>query len=215
MKKSVNFAGLYKLSLIVAAAVTLIGIAMLLIFGGGTFASFTIKNLEISILFRSVVAAVLICALVLLYLFIRFRKNGIRLGLCGAHGAVISAIVAFALCVICRAPLGNMTFAVALLGVCLSFITTVIFGDRLNVKVSRKKTATLNEENYNEVADNAFRPMLVAIIITAVILVGAFAATLIFGSKVLALYALPTLLTAVFSVVFTLAFSCRNYAKKA
>lgn len=215
MKKTVNFASLYKLSVIVAAAIIVAGAVMLIAFGGGTFASYTLANLSISMVIKTVVAAVLVCALVLLYLVIRFRKRGVKVALFSTLGAVCSALIAFALCIICRAPLGNYTFAVVLFGVALSYITSVLFFSPINIKLSRKKNATISEDNYNEMANKAFAPMLVILVILFVILVGAFVGALIYGSTLLMLYALPTLLTALISVEFTLAFTCRLYAKKA
>lgn len=215
MKKTVNFRGLSKIVLIIAAAVAVAGIAILAIFGGKTFSSYTFANLSVGLILKAVVAGVLVCALTLLYFVIRFKKNGVIMGLISSLGAAVNAVVAFALCIICRANLGDMTFAVVLMAVALSYITFVLFYDGFTVKSTRKKNAAPDTDNYTLAANNAFKPMIVVLALICIVLAGAFVVSLVFGAGVFAFYAIPAILTAVFSVVFTLAFTCKLYADKA
>ncbi len=214
MKKTINFAALSKLVLIIAAAVVAAGALILAIFGGKTLAPYAFADLSISLVIKAVVAAVLVCALVLVYFFIRFKKDGVKMALISTAGAAVNALVAFALCVICRASLSDMTFAVVLLAVALSYITFVIFAYSFTKKVSRKKTAEVETDAFSTAANKVWQIMLVLLVLLCVVLVAAFVVSLIFSAGVFAFYALPAILTAVFSVVFTLAFTCKLYADK-
>ncbi|MBQ4105093.1 MAG: hypothetical protein IJC86_01745 [Clostridia bacterium] len=214
MKKTVNFNGLSKVMLILAAVIIVAGALVLAIFGGGTAAAYTAANLGLALILKAVVATVLVCALVLLYFVIRFRKDGVKMGIFSSLGAVVSGLMALALCVVCRAPLGNFALAVVLTAVCLSYIASALFFNSFVKKSSRKKNSPA-EDSYNDAANKAFAPLIVLLAIFIGILVGAFVGAAIYGSVSLMLYALPTLLTAVLSILFTLAFSCRLYAKKA
>lgn len=216
MKKTINFRGLQKISLIVAAALVVIGTVMHIIFGGHTFAAYSFANLGIGFYLKAVVAAVLVLALVLIYFLIRFKKAGVAMALFSTLGAVINALVAFALTVICRANLGDITFALMLFAVILSYITFVVFGYIFSAKKTvRKKKGEPEADNYNESANKTFATMLSVLVVIVLVLVATFVVAAVFGAKVLVLYALPAILTAVFSVFFTVAFTCRLFADKA
>ncbi len=214
MKKTINFASLSKLMLILAAAIVVAGALLLVIIGGNTVAPFTFTNLSFSLVIKAVVAAVLVCALVLIYFLIRFKKEGVKMALIATAGASVNALVAFALCVICRASLSDMTFAVILLAVALSFITFILFAYSFTKKTSRKKTAETDVDAFSVAANKVWQIMLLMLVLTCVVLVAAFVASLIYSAGVLALYALPAILTAVFSVLFSLSFTCKLYADK-
>lgn len=214
MKKTVNFASLTKLVLVIAAAVVLAGALVLAIFGGNTFVHYGFANLTFGLVSRFIVAAVLICALVLIYFVIRFKKDGIKMSLISTAGAAVNALVAFAFCVICRANLGDMTFVVSLLAVILSYITFILFAYSYAKKVSRKKTDEAEIDAFSVGANKVWSIMLLVLLLICVILLGAFVASLIYGAGVYALYAIPAILTAIFSVVSTLAFTCKLYADK-
>lgn len=215
MKKTVNFTSLTKLLLIIAAAVVLAGAVVLAVFGGNTIPNYGFSNLTLGLVFRCVTAAVLVLALVLIYFVIRFKKAGLKMALVSTAGACVNALVAFALCAISRASLGDMTFAVALLAVILSYITFILFAYSFQKKVSRKKTDGTQVDAYSAGVNKVWQIMRMVLVLICGILLGAFVASLVYGAGVYAFYAAPAILTAVFSVVFTLAFSCKLYADKA
>lgn len=215
MKKSVNFASLTKLMLIIAAAVVLAGVLLLAIFGGNTIPAYGFANLSLGLVFRCVVAAVLVFALVLVYFVIRFKKAGLKMALISTAGAAINALVAFALCVICRASLGDMAFAVALFAVILSYVTFILFVYSFAKKVTRKKTDDAEVDAFSAGTDKVWKIMFFFLAMICVILLAVFVASLVNGAVVYALYAISAILTAVFSVVFTLAFTCKLFADKA
>ena len=214
MKKSINFASLSKLLLIVALAVVVAGIALLLILGGNTAAPFTFANLSFTLVIKAVVAAVLVCALVLLYFFIRFKKQGLKMALISTAGAAVNALVAFALCIVCRASLSDMVIAVVLLAFALSYVTFVIFAYKFTKKTSRKKTAEVEVDAFSVAANKVWQIMFFMLVLVCATVAVAFVAALIYSAGVLALYALPAILAAVFSVLFTLSFTCKLYADK-
>lgn len=214
MKKSINFASLKKLMLIIAAAVVVAGTLVLALLGGRTFAPFTFSNLSFSLVIKAVVAAVLVCALVLVYFLIRFKKSGVKMALIATGGAAVNALVAFALCIVCRANLSDMTFAVILFAVALSFITFILFAYSFTKKTSRKKNAVAEVDSFAVAADKVWQIMQIMLVLICVVLLGAFVVSLIYGAGVFAFYALPAILTAVFSVLFTLSFTCKLYADK-
>ncbi len=214
MKKTINFPSLSKLMLILAAAIVVAGALLLAIIGGNAPASFTFANLSFSLVIKAVVAAVLVCALVLIYFFIRFKKSGIKMALIATSGAAVNALVAFALCIICRASLCDMAFAVILLAVALSFITFILFAYSFTKKTSRKKAAESEVDAFSVAANKVWQIMLIILVLLCAVLVAAFVASLIYSAGVLALYALPAILTAVFSVLFTLSFTCKLYADR-
>ncbi len=215
MKKTINFASLTKLMLVIAAAVVAAGALVLAILGGKTFAHYTFANLSLGLVFRCVVAALLVFALVLIYFVIRFKKSGLKMALVSTAGAAINALVSFALCIVCRANLGDMTFAVALLAVILSYVTFILFAYSFVKKVSRKKTDDAEEDAYSIGANKVWKVMFLLLAMICIILLAAFVASLVYGAGVYALYAIPAILTTIFSVVFTLAFTCKLYADKA
>lgn len=214
MKKSINFASLTKLMLVIAAAVVVAGALILAIFGSKTVNQYGFANLSFSLVIKAVVAAVLVCILVLIYFLIRFKKAGVSMALISTAGAAVNALVAFALCVIFRASLSDMAFAVVLLAVALSFITFIIFAYSFTKKVSRKKTAEAETNAFSVAANKVWQIMFILLVLLCVVLVGAFVVSLIFSAGVFAFYAFPAIITAVFSVVFTLAFTCKLYAEK-
>lgn len=214
MKKTINFPSLSKLLLIIAAAIVVAGGLLLLIFGGNTSAHFAFSNLSFSLVIKAFVAALLVCALVLVYFLVRFKKSGIKMALIATAGASVNALVAFALCIICRASLSDMAFAVVLLSVALSFITFIIFAYSFTKKTSRKKTAETEVDSFSVAANKVWQIMVIILVLICAVLAAAFVASLIYSAGVLALYALPAILTAVFSVLFTLSFTCKLYADK-
>lgn len=212
----INFNKISKLSVIIAAALTVVSVLMLILFGGNTFASYTMQNLRPSLFVKAFVAAVLVLGLTIIYFLIRHKKKGLFLGLFSALSAVISAVTAFAFCVICRAPLGGLTFAVMLFAVVLTYVTAVIFSNNLAVKkVSRKKNAENTTDNYTIAADSTWRSIAPVVAIICVVLVVAFVLSLVFKVAVLPAYAIPAVLTAIFSVIQTIAFGCKLYSDKA
>ncbi len=210
-----NFNKLFKPMLIISAAVTLLGVLFLLILGGGTFASFTLQNLRLSLFVKAIVTVVLTLAATLLYFFIRFKKKGLFLAIFAALSAGISAIISFALCLVFRAPLGEYTFALMLLAVVLSYVTSVLFVNNITAKkVSRKKTAEPAEDNYTKAADLTWRSLVYILAVICVVLVSAFVISLIFAVKVVPMYALPAIIVTLFSVVQTIAVGCKLYSSK-
>ena len=213
---NLKFNKLFKPMLIISAAVTLLGVLFLVLFSGGTFASFTLQNLRFSLFVKVIVTAVLVFAATLLYFLIRFKKKGFFLALFGALSAVVSAVVAFALCVVCRAPLGEYTFALMLLSVVLSYAVCVLFANNLTAKkVSRKKAAEPSEDNYSVAAELTWKSLRYFLAVICVVLVAALAACVVFAVRVVPMYALPAIITALFSVVQTIAVGCKLYASKA
>ncbi len=211
----INFSKLFKSTLIAAAAVTVIGVLLLVIFGGKTAATYTMQNLRISLFVKAFVASVLVLAATMLYFIIRFKKNGVFLGLYTAMSAVISAVVAFSVCVICRAPLGELTFALMLLAVMLSYITAVVFVNNFSAKnTSRKKSAAVADDNYTTAADKTWAVLRYLVTVICIVLVAAFVIALIFAVKAVPFYALPAIFVTVFSVIQTIAVGCKFYSAK-
>lgn len=214
MKKTIDFSSLLKFILVAAAVVTVIGVALLLIFGGSTAPAYTTVNISFVLIIKAVVAAILVFALLLLYFFIRYKKDGVLMAVWSSVGAVINAVVSFAFCVICRAPLGNFTFAVMLFSVVLTLITFVLFVNKyLLASTRRGKNVTVGSD-FNNAANSVFKAMLLVLVIVFVTLAGGFVVSMIYSSTLTALYALPTMLASVFSVVCTLAFSCKLFSDK-
>ncbi len=211
-----KFNKLFKPMLIISAAVTLLGILFLILFSGGTFASFTLQNLRLSLFVKVIVTAILVFASTLLYFFIRFKKKGFFLALFAALSAGISAVVAFALCVVCRAPLGEYTFALMLLGVVLSYAASVLFANNLTAKKpSRKKTAEPSEDNYSIAAELTWKSLVYFLAVICVVFVAAFVVSVVFAVRVVPMYALPAIIVTLFSVIQTISVGCKLYASKA
>lgn len=212
----INFKSLFKPSIIISAALTVIGIILLLIFGGKTNPEFTTRNFNLSLFIRAFVASVLVIALTLVYFVIRFKKKGLLLSLFSALSAVISGVTGFALCVICRAPLGGLTFAVMLLGVLLSYITSVLFANNLVFgKASRKQKGNTATDYYTVAAEKTWGSLVYVLAIICLVLVAAFVVSLVFAVKAVPFYALPAILTAVLSVIQTISVCGRLYTDKA
>ncbi|MBE6734384.1 MAG: hypothetical protein E7563_03455 [Ruminococcaceae bacterium] len=214
MKKSINFAKLSMIMFILAGAFVVAGVLLLVINGGNTFAPFTFANLSFSLVVKALVAAVLTFALVLVYLLIRFKKQGVKMALISTLGASINALVAFALCILGRANLCNMALAVVLFAVALSYVTFIIFSYNFNKKTSRKKNAESQEDAFSVATDKAWQVMKVVLILTTGVILAGFVAAIIYSAGVLALYGIPAILTAVFSVLFTLSYTCKLFADK-
>ncbi|MGN0453038.1 MAG: hypothetical protein ACI4GZ_04465 [Ruminococcus sp.] len=214
MNNTIKFSKLSKLLWIFAAAVMIAGLALLLIFGGGTAPSFTLANLELAVFIKALVAAVFVFALVLVFFLIRNKKQGLKMAIFSTVGAIVSAVAAFFLCIICRAPLGNFTFAVMLLSVALAYITFILLADSLSQKTQRRGKAQAESDSFDAAANKVFRLMAFVLALIAIIVACGFVVSLIMGANILALYALPTILTAVFSVIFTLAFPAKLYCDK-
>ncbi len=210
-----NFNKLFKPVLIISAAITLLGILFLLLFSGGTFATFTVQNLRFSLFAKAFVTSLLVFATTLLYFIIRFKKKGVFLGLFAALSAVLGAVVAFTLCIVCRAPLGEYTFALMLFAVALSYVTSVLFANNLTVKnATRKKGDEPAEDNYSIAAELTWKNLVYVLVVICVVIAVAFAASLVFAVKVVSFYALPAIIVTIFSVVQTIAVGCKLYASK-
>ena len=214
MKKLIKFSALTKFMAVASAVIAVVGIVMLLIFSGETTPEFTFVNLGWGLVLRTLVAAVLTVALTTAYLLICYGKKGFTMGLTSAFGAVISAVCAFAFCVICRAPLSDFTFPVMLLGVFVSYISSVIFFRSFGTDKPKGKQFSVDVA-FETAANKAFVPLLVMLLLITLVAVGAFAVALFLKSSALCLYVLPVILTAIFSVLVTLSFTCNIYAKKA
>lgn len=214
MKRTIDFSSLFKFILIAAAVVTVIGVALLLILGGGTAPAFTTANLSFVLFIKALISVILVFALLLLYFFIRYKKDGVMMAVWSTVGAVINAIVSFAFCVICRAPLGNFTFAVMLFSVALTLITFVLFVTKYLQASTRKGKKVTVGSDFNNSANSVFKAMLLILVIIFVTLAGGFVVSMIYSSTLTALYALPTMLASIFSVVCTLSFSCKLFADK-
>lgn len=211
----INFKNLFKPSIIISSAITVLGVLMLIIFGGKTSAEFTTQNLRFSLFARAFVASALTVLLTLIYFAIRFKKKGVFLSLFSALSALISGVVGFALCVICRAPLGGITFAVMLLGVFLSYITSVIFANNYTFgKASRKKKGSVATDNYTFAAEKTWISLVGVLALICIVLVVAFVLSLIFAVKAVPMYALPAIITSVFSVLQTIAVCGKLYTDK-
>ncbi len=211
MKKTINFKAIFKISIIVAAILFVVGVALHLIFGGQALAKF-----NLGFYLKALVAAVLVLGLTMIYFLIRFKKPGVKMALYSALGATVNALVALALTVICRANFGDITFALMLFAVVLTYITFVVFAYSYNVKpANRRKKDEPVVDAYSVAADKTFKTLLPMIIIILALAVATFIISAIFGAKILLLYVLPAIITVVFSVIFTIAVSCRLFADKA
>lgn len=211
----INFKKLFIPSLIFSGAVTLLGILFLLIFSGGTFASYTMQNLRLSLFVKALVSAILVFALTLVYFAIRFKKKGVFLSVYAGLSAVINAVTGFALCVICRAPLGEYTFALMLYAVAMTYIAALFFANNYTVKTAKsKKTEEPVQDSFQITASLTFKSLVYIIAVICVVIIAAFAASFVFAVTVVPMYALPAILVTVLSVVQTIAVGCRLYASK-
>ena len=214
MKLSINFEKIFKPLLIIAASVVAAGILMLLIFSGKTEPQYTLNNLSFSLFLKSFMTAVLVLLLTSVYFFIRFKKGGIMLGVYTALSAVVNSLVSFALCVITRAPLGGMTFAVIIISVLLTYMVAILFKNNLPDPKNTKKSKKPSQDNYNTTAQKTFESLALVLAVSVAVVVIAFIISLIYGASALALYALPTIVSGLFSVVFTIGVSCNLYSDR-
>ena len=186
MKKLIKFSALTKFSAVAAAVLAAVGVGMLLLLGGNTSPEFTFVNLGWGFALRVLTATIFTVVLTTVYYLICYRKSG----------------------------LSDFTFPVMLLGVVLSYITSTIFFRSFGTDRPRGKKQS-ETEIFETAANKAFVPMLITLLVIALVAVGAFAVALVFKSAVLCLYVLPVILTAIFSVIFTLSVPLFIYTKKA
>lgn len=222
MKKAFNLSSFTKFSGIAAGVIVAVALVLFFIFAPADSA----HNPMLSVLpfaLKALAFAVFAYAVKLLYFAICFKKAAVRMSLFSVTGSLVSAVVAFAFCIICRAPMGNMTFAVVLFSVLLSCVSSVLFFRNLPEKKKSKKSKNIKAEGATDIAEvapfekassEAFSVMLIILMITALILLAAFAVALIFSAYSLCIYVLPAILSSVFSVVFTLSLPCYLYSKK-
>lgn len=200
MTKSFDFAKLFKLVALAAAAICVIGTLLLLILGGDTYSAFRDGNLGFAFYLKAFITVLMICGLITLYFGIRFRKkHGFKAGLVTSFSACVSALTSFFICVIFRAPLCGYAFSVILLAVCISLMCSVVYFDFLNSS-SRKKSKS---EDGKSPSAKGFRRLLLFLFIILVILFVAFVAALILDATLLTFYAFPACVTVIFSSIFT------------
>lgn len=203
-----------KLLLLLSAALTVVTVAVMLVFGGNTFASFTFRNLTFNLFLKAFVLALIVFAVTTAYFVIRFRNNGLYLGIYSAISAVISSVVAFDLCVLCRAPLGDITFAVILLCVVLVYLTSVLFANFIKKNNVRKKKSKDNASAFDNAVAYTRKALSVVLIVLIVTIVAAAILSFIFSAFTLTLCAAPSVVAASFSIALTLEFGCRHYMDK-
>lgn len=200
MTKSFDFAKLFKLACLAAAAVTAIGALLLVIMGGDTFPAYRDGNLGFVFYLKAVITVLLSVGLITLYFGLRFRKKGgFKAGLVASLSACVSALTSFFICVIFRAPLCGYSFSVILLAVCISLMCSVVHFDFLNGSM-RKKNKTADEVSPSA---KGFRRLLLFLLVILVILFVAFVAALILDATLLTYYCFPACVTVIFSSVFT------------
>lgn len=200
MTKSFDFAKLFKLVALAAAAIVIIGTLLLLILGGDTFVAFRDGNLGFVFYLKAIITVILSCGLITLYFGIRFRKKqGLKAGLIASLSACVSALTSFFICVIFRAPLCGYVFSVILLAICISLMCSVVHFDFLNYSL-KKKNKTEDEKSPSA---KGFRRLLLFLFVILVILFVAFIAALLMDATLLTFYAFPACVTVIFSSVFT------------
>ena len=217
MKNKINFDKLFKPLLLFSAGLALVGILFLLIFGGRTYPRYTWSNLRFSLFFKAFATSVFAVLFTSLYYFIRFKNNGVWLGLFSALSAVINVIATFSFCVIFRAPLGELTFALMLFSVFVTYMTALVFKSNIpkSIKMSaKKKEKKFENAHYSEAANKALQNMFFFIVPVVLVLAAVFVVTLIFGAGELALYVFPAIFITLFSVVQTLGIGCKLFIKK-
>lgn len=214
IKNKINFAKLFFPVLWFCGGVALLGLIMLLIFGGNTAAQYTLNNLRTSLFVKALVSLVLVVLLTTGYFFIRFSKNALWVSLYTAASVVLNSITAFFLCVITRAPLGELTFAVVLLAVLLTYATSLMFMYSLSLSAKKKKKTADAQNVYMNISTDTFGKMLLPLMLITVVIVCGFVLACVFSAPVLMLYALPAIITAVSSVIITIAFGCRLFLNK-
>lgn len=200
MTKSFDFAKLFKLVALAAAAITVIGALLLIILGGDAFPAYRDGNLGFVFYLKAVITVLLAVGLITLYFGIRFRKkHGFKAGLIASLSACVSALTSFFICVIFRAPLCGYAFSVILLAICISLMCSVVHFDFLNSS-SRKKNKNISEPSPSA---RGFRRLLLFLFVILVILFVAFVAALLLDATLLTFYCFPACVTVIFSSVFT------------
>lgn len=198
MTKSFDFAKFFKIAVLAAAAITIIGVLLLVILGSGTHSAYCGGNIGFAFYLKAFITVLLSCGLITLYYGIRFRKkHGFKAGLVASLSACVSAVTSFFICVIFRAPLNGYVFSVILFAVTISLICSVIHFDFLN-KSSRKK-----EKEEQSPSARGFRRILLFLFIILVILFVAFLAALLMDANMLTFYAFPACVSVIFSSIFT------------
>jgi len=217
MKIKINFDKLLRPVLLFSAGLFAVGILMLLIFTGKTQPQYTLGNLRFSLFIKAFMTSVFAVLFTTGYCFIRFKKEGLWLGLFTALSAVINVISVFSFCVVFRAPLGEFTFALMLYSVFVTYMTALIFKTNIpkpDKTSEKKKLKTPVSICFSDVADKTLGNMLLFLIPVALVLLAVFVITLIFGAGELSLYVIPAILVSLFSVVQTLSVGCKYYTNK-
>lgn len=214
MKKYLDFNRLFKPLLIACGVIAALGILFLIIFSGKAEAQYTLSNLRFSLILKMFVTAVFAFGLTTAYFSLRVRNKGLWFSLFTGLSAVINSLVSFFFCVICWAPLGELTFAVMIFAIFLSYLTAVLFVSNLTLVSAKKKKKSDSRSDFETLAKNAFTTVLPLLFAVTLILVVSFVICLVFSVGTLALYALPAIISGVFTVVFTLSFGCKLYFKK-
>ncbi len=214
MKKSFSLRGFFKFSLIGSIVVFLTAVVLLLTIGGNTEPSFTLGNIGISFLLKAFIYVVLVFFLTMVYYLICYKKKGLKMALFSLVGGLMSALVSFLFCVICRSSLGDLCFPIILTAVLLSYISSAIFFRGYSERGGKKKKGEVLETPFERASSKSFGIMLYVVLLITLIMVAAFIVSMIFSCEVLALCVLPMILSAVYSVVVTLAFACRLYSNK-
>ena len=200
--------------ILVAALLTVLTMGVFIFFEGNTYASFTLDNLKLNLFVKAFVCAILLVVATTVYFAVRYKKNGLYLGLYTGLCAVISTVVSFDLCVLCRAPLGDITFAVLFLSLCVTYGACAVFAGNMVKKVSKKKKTDDEISLYeNAVASTrkAFASVFLMLIVT---IVAAAVISFIFGAYNLALCAAPAILSTAYSFALFLTLGGRKYADK-
>lgn len=204
-----------KILLLVGALLTVLSILVFAFFKGNTMASFTLGNLTVNLFIKAVVCAVLVFAVTTIYFCIRFKKKGFYLGVYSGVSALVNCVVAFALSTLCRAPLGNLTFAIMFFCVAVTYVTAVVFADNMINTSVKKNKKTEDTTLYDKAVCKTRKAFTVPFIIMIVTLVAGAVISFAFSAFSLALCAAPTILSAAYSFAFFLSWGGKHYADKA
>ncbi|MBQ1977994.1 MAG: hypothetical protein II225_04520 [Ruminococcus sp.] len=200
--------------ILVAALLTVLTLGVFIFFEGNTYASFTLENLTLNLFVKAFVCALLMVFATTVYLVIRYKKNGLYLGIYTGLSAVISTVVTFDLCVLCRAPLGDITFALLFLSLCVTYTACAVFAGNMVKKASKKKKADNEISPYQIAVANTRKAFSAIFAVFVVTIVAAAVISFIFGAFNLSLCAAPAILSAAYSFAFFLSFAARKYADK-
>ena len=203
-----------KLLLLVAAALSVISALVVTVFDANTFANFSFKNLTFNLFLKAFFLIVFIFVATTAYFYVRFKKNGIFLGMFTALSAAVSSIVAFDLCLLCRAPLGDITFAVMLLSIVAVYTVSVIFADNSVRVIVKKKKQKTESTQYETAVIKTRKALAVAFSVVVITIVAAAILSFVFSAYSLALYAAPAVVSVAYSVALALQFGCRSYTEK-